>query len=262
MKMLSLVDAFPTGMTNRNAIKILMKKLYPMNTGKELIRLGPNSDGGYLVPNDLSDIVACFSPGVSHVSGFEKQCAELGMKVFLADNSVDQTAVTHDLFHFTKKHIGAISSDKFMTIDNWVTASLPESQGDLILQMDIEGSEYETLLGISEGLIRQFRIIVVEFHRLDLLWSRPFYRLASRVFEKILQTHTCVHIHPNNIKKPLNKDRLSIPIEAEFTFLRTDRVIDITYARNFPHHLDYDNTDKQHLTLPNCWYNNDVEYAE
>lgn len=38
---------------------------------KDLIRLGPNGDGGYLVPDDLTGIEACFSPGVCATSEFE-----------------------------------------------------------------------------------------------------------------------------------------------------------------------------------------------
>jgi hypothetical protein len=89
-----------------------------MSTDKELIRLGPEGDGGYLVPNDLAEIEACFAPGVSVISGFEKDCADIGIKVFLADKSVDHPAESHKLFYFTKKYVGVTTSDDFMTIDD------------------------------------------------------------------------------------------------------------------------------------------------
>jgi hypothetical protein len=38
---------------------------------KAMIRLGREADGGYLVPDDLSGIVACFSPGVDVIAAFE-----------------------------------------------------------------------------------------------------------------------------------------------------------------------------------------------
>jgi hypothetical protein len=83
---LALGKAYPTALTDKNSLESLLHKLYPMSTDKELIRLGPEGDGGYLVPDDLAEIEACFSPGVSVISGFEKACADLGIKVFLADN--------------------------------------------------------------------------------------------------------------------------------------------------------------------------------
>jgi hypothetical protein len=251
---LSFVDAFPTGLTDPSDVESLIHKLRPISTDKEMIRIGPEGDGGYLIPDDLRDIEACFSPGVDLISGFEKACADMGMKVFMADKSVDRPAESHDSFQFTKKYIGATTNDGFMTIDKWVTDSLPGSEGDLLLQIDIEGSEYETFLGASDSLMGRFRIVVAEFHELDKLFSRPFFQLASSTFEKILQTHTCVHIHPNNCCGSIKKDHLEIPRVAEFTFLRTDRINHQSFADVFPHPLDSDNTSKRHLALPKCWY--------
>lgn len=253
-KILAFANTVLTEMTDRNQLLSLIKKLYPLSCDKELIRLGPKGDGGYLIPNDLTGIEACFSPGVSFVSGFEKDCADLGMKVFLADKSVEKPADEHRLFYFTKKFVGVTSNDNFMTFDSWVASCLPESQTDLLMQIDIEGYEYEVFLSISDILMRRFRIIVAEFHQLDRFWSSPFFKLASRAFEKILQTHSCVHIHPNNRWSPLRRRGLSIPRTAEFTFLRNDRIVNPSYQRIFPNPLDYDNTNNPPIVLPKCWY--------
>jgi hypothetical protein len=257
IKTLSTAKAFPTAMTDRSELQSLLKKLYPLSTKKELIRLGPKGDGGYLLPNDLVGIEACFSPGVSFLSGFEKDLAELGMKIFLADKSIEQPAIEHELFHFTKKFVGVTSNDDFMTLDNWVTSSIPRTDSDLLLQIDIEGYEYEVLLSASESLMQRFRIIVAEFHQLDQLWSRPFYMLAGRTFDKILQTHSCVHIHPNNFSGSLKKDGLDVPQVMEFTFLRNDHIEDSSYQKTFPNPLDYDNTANPTLALPKCWYSSE-----
>ncbi len=247
-------DTFPTEATNESKLQSLVQNLHPISGGKELVRLGPPSDGGYLVPDDLAGIEACFSPGVSLISGFEKDCANLGMQVFLADKSVEEPAEKHELFHFSQKYIGATSNVDFMTLDHWVDSSLPGSGSDLLLQIDIEGYEYEVFLSTSDALMRRLRIIVVEFHQLDQLWSKPFFSLAIRVFEKILQTHTCVHIHPNNCCGSLQRGELDIPRISEFTFMRNDRITNRSYRTIFPNPLDCDNTDKPPLPLPKCWY--------
>lgn len=227
-----------------------------MSCDKELIRLGPIGDGGYLIPDDLEGIEACFSPGVGFYSIFEKDCADRGMKVFLADKSVDKPKQSHEHFVFTKKHIGIINNDSFMTINDWVESSLPDSKSDLLLQMDIEGSEYEVLLVVSDDILQRFRIIVIEFHSLNRLCSNPFFKLASKVFEKLLQTHTCVHNHPNNFSSSVKFKGLEIPEVIELTFLRNDRISSPSFAKIFPHPLDADNTeDHPSLPLPKCWYN-------
>jgi len=184
--------------TRQSDVQSLLNKLKPVSFGGELIRLGSNGDGGYLVPDDLAGITACFSPGVDQVSGFERDCAELDMKVFMADRSVEKPAESHELFEFTKKYIGVTTNDDFMTLDDWVSSGIPEEQGDLLLQIDIEGFEYETFLNVSDVLLSRFRIIVAEFHYLDRLWNKPYFEIASRVFDRLLQTHSCVHNHPNN----------------------------------------------------------------
>ena len=217
---LAVAKVFPTALTDRGDLRALLKKLHPLSTNRGLIRLGPTGDGGYLVPNDLVGIQACFSPGVSLVSGFENDCAELGMKVFLADKSVDRPAVEHKLISFTKQFVGATSSDDFMTLDSWVNLALPEGNSDLLLQIDIEGYEYEVFLSTSEALMQRFRIIVAEFHQLDQLWNRPFFNLARRAFDKILQNHTCVHIHPNNCCGSLQRAGIDIPKVMELHYLR------------------------------------------
>lgn len=251
---LAIGHGFPTGMTDPSDLRSLIKNLHPIATNKDLIRLGPNGDGGYLVPNDLEGLHACFSPGVSHVSGFEKDCAELEMKVFLADKSVVRPADNHELFSFTQKYIGAMTNNDFMTLDSWVNSSLSDTTSELLLQIDIEGYEYETFLSTSDSLMGRFRIIVAEFHNLCQLWNRPFFNLARSTFNKILQTHSCVHIHPNNCCGSLIKDGLDIPKTMEFTFLRNDRFESFSHQTIFPNPLDYDNTNNPTLALPRCWY--------
>ena len=55
------------------------------------------------------------------------------------------------------------------------------SNTDAILQMDIEGNEYEVLLDFEEVLMKRFRILVIEFHQ--------FYDLTTPFGHKIIQGH-------------------------------------------------------------------------
>ena len=123
------------------------------------------------------------------------------------------------------------------------------------IKIDIEGFEYEVFMAASDQLMQRFRIIVAEFHRLDFLWCKPFFKTTSRVYEKIMQTHYCVHAHPNNWRGTVKRGDIEIPINMEFTFIRKDRVEAYDFAKDFPHPLDVDNvTDKPSLVLPRCWY--------
>jgi hypothetical protein len=230
-------------------LRTVMTSLRPLDTGVRLIRFGPQGDGGYLIPDELEDLEACFSPGVFSISGFEKDCAERGLKVFLADASVEGPAETHELFHFSKIFIGGQTQGNFFSLADWVAQSGQGNSGDLLLQMDIEGGEYEVIRETSPDLLKRFRIMVIEFHGLDDMNEEK-----RRVLQKILKTHACLHLHPNNCLQPVQFRDLTIPPVMEFTFLRRDRIRQSRFREDFPHPLDCDNTFYPTFPLPECWY--------
>jgi hypothetical protein len=248
---------FITRMTPIDEVQELLQGLFPKTCGPGLIRLGPESDGGYLIPDDLDGIDACFSPGVSSVSGFEKDCANRNIKVFLADASVNAPTENDDLFDFMPVFIGSTNNGSYITIDKWIKSKIPDNEKELLLQMDIERGEYEVFHSISEKTINRFRIMVIEFHDLDEIWNYPFFIILSRVFKKILQTHDCVHIHPNNITNTKKLNGIETVQAMEFTFYKKDRNNQNGYQTSFPHNLDRDNEHNQPtIVLPKSWFKN------
>jgi len=226
----------------------LLQLLYPRQTQFDLIRIGPNGDGGYLVPDCLEGIDACFSPGVAQVSQFELECLERGMKVFMADRSVEKPNldISKDRYSFEKKFVGCTNNEEFMTMDSWFKSTGLPNDSELLLQMDIEGSEYPTIMNTSDELMNRFKIIVIEFHRLQNIWNKGFFEIAETVFKKILETHVCVHLHPNNFggtkRSVYSQFGIDIPKVMEMTFIRKDVAEVKGFQTQFPHPLDFDNT--------------------
>ena len=120
--------------------------------------------------------------------------------------------------------------------------------------MDIEGAEYEVLLDASLETLSSFRFMIIEFHDLDQLFNQFAFSLMSPAFEKILETHNCVHIHPNNCAPATKRYGVEIPPVMEFTFERKSESDLKAYVCDFPHELDADNTNKAPITLPDCWF--------
>jgi hypothetical protein len=232
----------------------LLSRLQPQNCGIDLIRLGAKNDGGYLIPNDLDGIGFCFSPGVSTMSEFENQLADLGIKSYLADYSVDCPPILRPEFTFDKKFLGASDRDEYMTLKSWKDRYLEKYSGDLLLQMDIEGAEYEVILNTPDLLLDQFRIIVIEFHRLHWILDCFAFQIFVSCFEKLLKSFYVVHIHPNNYGKVVRLGDIEIPSVMEFTFLNKRRVNHVSPERTFPHEFDSDNAPRDHIVLPRCWY--------
>jgi hypothetical protein len=231
-----------------------MSRLRPVRTDHDLIRLGSADDGGYLIPDDLENIEHCFSPGVAQIAEFELALTKRGIKCFLADYSVDQPPVQTELIEFEKKHLGIVENQTRMTLDGWVKRKAPGT-GDLILQMDIEGDEYEVIFATSQETLKRFRIMLIEFHGLHNIIEPHFFKLAGLAFTKLLQEFAVVHMHPNNDRAPHTYHNLQIPPIIEFTFLRKDRVQNTKPCTSFPHPLDAKNViGNPEYPLPECWY--------
>ncbi|KQC34147.1 hypothetical protein AAU57_13000 [Nonlabens sp. YIK11] len=245
-----------TGMMEKEYILTFINDLHPYRTNHKLIRMGASGDGGYLVPNDLEGIDACFSPGVDQVSEFELECYNRGMKIFMADASVDVPNFKGNAaqFSFLKKFIGVANGDNYITMDDWVNSCKVNPESDLLLQMDIEGGEYAALINMSRSLINRCRIIVLEVHSLNHLWDNVGFKYITEPIYRILESHYCVHAHPNNCCGTLEFDGLTIPRVMEFTFLRKDRVDSKEYETLYPNPLDSDNTSRNHIVLPKEWF--------
>jgi len=232
-------------------IAALIRRLSPQAV-MTLRRFGPLGDGGYVMPNDMSGIAACLSPGVSTECGFDAEIADLGIDVLMADASVQGPVRDNPRFRFFQRFIDVAPSEHNMTLEQLAEHA---PAGDLILQMDIEGAEYRVLTSLSDSLLRRFRIIVIEFHELDQMFSRFGHLTMRGTFDRLLDTHAVVHIHPNNNTPAVERHGLSVPPLMEFTFYRRDR---FERADHIPQDavqgLDFNCVpEKPPLPLPECW---------
>lgn len=229
--------------------------LRPVDCGIPLIRMGGANDGGYLVPDDLEGVSHCFSPGVDDRAQFEMECSTRGIASFLADGTVSGPPSYLADCHFTRMNLGPRTTPQTMTLDDWVASSLPPNLGgDLILQMDIEGAEFDVLATARDETLARFRIAVIEFHgghRLDRpsvrrRWLRCLTRLAG-IFD-------VVHLHPNNCCGIANVDGFQVPRVMEVTLLRKDRTKARRPVAKLPNPLDQPNlTDRPDIVLPQEW---------
>jgi hypothetical protein len=242
------------GATSKDALATFLTSIHPITGGHPLVRVGGDGDGGYLVPDDFGGVVNCFSPGVAETANFELDMAAKGISSFMADYSVQESPVQHPMLYFEKKYLGIVNDDVFITLDDWVRQRA-SPEGDLLLQMDIEGAEYRVILDSDRSTLCRFRVIVVEFHAMTNLMNLHGFEIINLAFNKLLKDFEVVHIHPNNCNKPVNHLGFEIPPVMEFTFHRKDRVQKQGFATAFPHALDHTNVAAiADFALPACWH--------
>lgn len=219
-----------------------LRLLTPMASGIPLVRLGGSSDGGYLIPDDLDGIELAFSPGVDVTWSFERDLGErYGIKSIMCDASVDPPPGLSSLQTFERYWLSGRSRGNNISLADWVNRHADPAGGDLLLQMDIEGSEYEVLLAAPQHVLRRFRIIQVEIHSLDVNMSRLFFRRRfSPLLKKLSSDFVCVHVHPNNCCGYWLLEGVPIPRVLEITLLRRDRISAPMTPAQLPNPLDRD----------------------
>ena len=149
---------------DKNKLYELIKLFHPYDLGYDLIRVGDNKDGGYLIPNCLDDIKFCFSAGVDDKVSFENDLYNRNIKSFLADYSQESKRVP-EKFIFEKKYIKSFNSSDALNINDWISSKKEVIKSEnLIFQIDVEGYEYEIINSIEEKKLDQIKILIIEFH--------------------------------------------------------------------------------------------------
>jgi len=203
--------------------------------GARLTRVGSPNDGGYLLP-DLAlekkpSIV--ISPGADVNVTFESHFAEMGSLVICLDASVEHLPVEHPNLIFVKKFLGPHNSENWTTLETILEEAIailpslgqPLSEWPLdsnILQMDIEGWEWQVFEGVTPATLQAFEYMIVEFHDTHLFYEPKRFKQMTAAIRNIMSTHRLVFVHRNNGDKMLRMGSVDVPPLLEVTFARKD----------------------------------------
>jgi hypothetical protein len=220
----------------------LFHQFKPLYCGVDLIRVGPQFDGGYLVPNDLEGIDWCISPGCGAMWGFEKDLWDrFKIPSIIVDHENMKPIDLPKEFIFENTFIGYTDQFNYSTLHSIIQKNCRSDQ-DLMLQMDIEGHEYLSILASDDDLLKQFRVIVIELHYLNRAQSNVYTEnLLQPFMNKLTKNHTVVHLHPNNLCGVWKLHGLEFPQVCEITLIRNDRIKSEPYYIDLPHKLDSPN---------------------
>jgi hypothetical protein len=236
-------------------IETFFKMFRPYDLGYELIRIGSENDGGYLVPNILDEINTCISPGVGHTNSFEKDLKKRGIISFMLDHTIETNSILVKDFDFTRKKLNIYNDNKNITLDSFCSSKLNKEDNPM-LQMDIEGDEYLNILSSSDETLNRFKIIIIEFHNLERITNKLLFEFYSGSINKILKHFDVCHIHPNNGNRNFTvTNKLKIPQVLEVTFLNKKLSKTKKPIISLPHKLDNKcDKNKPELILDNIFF--------
>ena len=181
-------------------------------------RFGNQFDGGYVMVNDFNSNDALLSLGVGSDVTLDAELSKIISKVHFYDHTVSDLpqAIHNAVLH--KEEIGYIK-ESTVTLEEALIRL--KSAGDMILKMDIEGSEWEVLeKTVSLG---EFKQIVIEFHGLhQLIYLDAFIKIVSAL-RKIHSTHAPVHLHANNYVPLAIIGNSVVPDVIEVTYLNRSK---------------------------------------
>ena len=224
-------------------IEILLNRLRPIQNGHDLIRIGNSQDGGYLLPYDLEGVSRCLSAGCDLNWTFEKSLYSQFRIASSIIDSIDKKPSDLSAEHeFIPKWIGKKNDFETITFESWLDSEYDSNPGDLILQMDIEGFEWQALLDIAPEKLIRFRIISIELHSTQNLRNRKLFdQIYSPVIDKLLAYFDVIHLHPNNCCGSSQYGRLNFPNIFELTLHRKERSTGQFGYAELPNKLDVRN---------------------
>lgn len=203
-------------------------------------RVGGTGDGGYVMLDDLSDIRVCYSLGVGPDVSWDLEMAERGAEIFQYDHTVDQTPSSHRNFHHFKVGISHddLIAPNLRRIDTLVHENGHALRRDMVLKIDIEGSEWDSLSVLSSETFGQFRQILCEIHGLRMIDLESFRARAVALFNKLRTSHHCIHVHGNNFGGMAIVAGTPIADVLELTYVRKADYVFQPSDEVFPTFLD------------------------
>ncbi len=191
----------------------ILKYLKPKSTDLRKIRLGPNQDGGYVVPEfALQNCSALFTYGVGNEIGFEVDFTKKYNKpVYTFDHTISWTVpsfLNHKLEGLGFKE----NCDDF--INHYVSKNI---SGEVFLKVDIEGAEYDYFNRVDHDFLGDKVMgLCLEIHWLD---NKDYQKDFIEMMDKLSKYFTLIHTHANNWGDLFNYEGYEIYNVYELTFI-------------------------------------------
>ena len=166
--------------------------------GKKRILLGEKSDGCYVLLDDFENIKYAYSFGISTNIQFDKALADRGIDVFMYDHTINSLPYENPKFHWKKIGLCGMRNQYYnmKNLEELIAENGHINEKNMILKMDIEHWEFESIIDLKEDTLNQFKYILVEYHFKDETEFKSD-NLYYNVLKKISKTHQSFYARCN-----------------------------------------------------------------
>ena len=206
-----------------------------------LVRLGSQRDGGYVMLDDFRNSSIAYSFGIADNVAWELDVADNEIDVFCYDPTVTGIIGNDSRLHFTRMGIAGDDNVNplYCTLETLIKKNEHASQKNMILKIDVEGAEWDSLCSISPELLSRFAQISLELHDITDVSNRD--KILKSVHNLTLH-HQAIWIHANNAGRVEQAGNIKCPSLLEVTLVNKE-LYDLEECEySCPINLDIPNT--------------------
>ena len=168
--------------------------IYPKKViGKNRILIGNKSDGCYVLLDDFKDIKYAYSFGIEKKIQFDKALADRGIDVYMYDHTINNLPYNNSRFHWKKIGIAGKNktNNKLKTLEELILMNGHSLEKNMILKIDVEHCEWDSLKDLPDNILTQFKYIIIEYHfNIELNEAQLYYN----VIKKLNKNHQVFYI--------------------------------------------------------------------
>jgi hypothetical protein len=231
----------PSGGPADDRIREAVRRLHPWDLADEdLVRVGGSHDGGYLMAPDVDASRAAISLGVGPDVSWDLDIGGRGIRVVMFDPTVRRlpAKVPNGTFHRVGVSGRSNATRRFRPLAELVTLAGCDGEHEMLLKIDVEGSEWAAISSLEEDELTPYRQVVAELHDLSRLTEPGSAEAVLHALRLLSRTHLPVHVHANNYSRLLRFDDDWFPDAVEVSFVRRDLASGARPATRVRSHLD------------------------
>jgi hypothetical protein len=188
--------------------------------GKKRILLGEKKDGCYVLLDDFENIKYAYSFGIDRNIIFDKALADKGIDIYMYDHTINSLPYENPRFHWKKIGLCGmrVPNQNMKNLEQLIAENGHNKEKNMILKMDIEHWEFESLIDLKEETLNQFKYIAIEYHFRDQIKYKNN-NLYYNTLKKIAKTHQAFYARCNGDKGNI----------VQFGFNRICHIIEVSY---------------------------------